>query len=398
MDSLAPQSLTISPDSDLLIKLCIEEESEERDLVVISQQSTRRQELPAKSDLGASETTSSLINPEHYNVFQMTTLELHRFQHEIIELERDNFTKLMCIGSNVRIDNRPFPVLVQSDNASPFGSPNHRSVLNDHFQNMLAIAKDPRRYLVNQRPAPNSVVPVSQLFSMDLVSWNLGIDDISTKTAFANSQKAQRMGSKMESTLDFQLQNQNKTIWAESEKASNFPPRLSRIPVDYEMQLKLLEEQNRKRLMLAWPQTEHNMEKVSNEKMGYETQLRRLEQENKKRLMLARPDLEHNSYLNRLQQQHFVQARQTGHNSQHVGCTVQSKTLGANNPRNLLQVEHETSHPMSNDSTTHHMEEDREINDVGWARKKLSNKLDHQLQLEISKEQNKKVLSLRPKV
>ncbi|KAJ4352532.1 uncharacterized protein N0V89_007881 [Didymosphaeria variabile] len=135
-------------------------------------------------------------------------------------------------------------------------------------------------------------------------------------------------------------QNKKRLLMAKQERDGNdshTPDQGQHEPQDYQMQLMLLEQQNKKRLLMARPEQDGN--KSNTILQGQQMHLMILEQQNKKRLLMARQEQDANNGGTLSQGQHEPQQDQTKEleSIAEVGEQSPSRSISESDPNHDLQ-------------------------------------------------------------
>jgi hypothetical protein len=218
--------------------------------------------FPRKSRSPASPTTpGSPGQLDLQQVMDMTLDQLEHLQERICQMEISNYGLLTRIYGRFNAHNQPFPIVVASRLSTPDyperGTPKHRRLLYTQYKNMLAIARDPTRCVSKEEPATASGAKALQDYQMQLVL----LAEQRRKHLKRKSEDESR--SEREPRSPSFNAGQFKTI-RKSAKVLDVEPRpvilkqegkevviTNKALADYQQQLMLLEEQNRRRLQLA---------------------------------------------------------------------------------------------------------------------------------------------------
>lgn len=204
-------------------------------------------------------TTPAELNLER--VMSMSLDQLDHLQERVSQMEISNYGLLTRIYGRFSSQSQPFPVVVASRLSSPEfperGSTKHRRLLFTQYKNMLAIARDPTRCVSTVEPVTASGAKALQDYQMQLL--------------LLAEQRRKHLKRKSEDGTHSNQQprspqfdaGQFRTI-RKSSKVIDLEPRpvmftqegkdivlTNHALSDYQQQLMLLEDQNRKRLRMA---------------------------------------------------------------------------------------------------------------------------------------------------
>lgn len=183
-------------------------------------------------------------------VLGMPMHKLELLQDKVTQMEKSNNGLLTNIYGTFPSDKQPFPMIMTSRHTSPDfperGSYQHRQLVFSQFKNMMAIARDPTRCMDRIEPSTTRGARALQEYQMQLLLLE------QHKRTEMLSQHVQSPTSPTKPTSPSNWKDGFHVLDLGTKENIRRPDsHTSHALTDYQMQLVLLEEQNRKRLMQA---------------------------------------------------------------------------------------------------------------------------------------------------
>jgi hypothetical protein len=244
-------NVNIDPEANLSIYLYLRDGSQ-----CIPMSFPRKSRSPASPTTPGSPTQLSL---EH--VMDMNLEQLDHLQERICQMEISNYGLLTRIYGRFNAHNQPFPIVVASRLSTPDypeqGTTKHRRLLFSQYKNMLAIARDPTRCVSLEEPATASGAKALQDYQMQLLLLaEQRRKHLKRKSEDESRPEREPRSPRIDTGLSRPIRKSSKVLDLEPRpvilKQEGKEVILNnKALADYQQQLMLLEEQNRKRLQLA---------------------------------------------------------------------------------------------------------------------------------------------------